>query len=149
VQRKTIGGSHWTAFFFRWDNGPSMSRILARMHRPENCFPAAGYKLRADRGNIIVQIQNLSIPFHALDFEYQRKRLQVFFCLCEDGLNTERPRTQDEWNPVARLESVLFGKRNLGQQVLKIVVAGYDTCEVAEAAFRRKIGHIIQPPAGQ
>jgi exosortase len=142
--------SHWMAFFFRWDKGPSKSRILARMHRPENCFPAAGYKLRADRGNINVQLQDLSIPFHAMDFELQGERVHVFFCLWEDGLKpSERPRIQDEWNPVARLESVLFGKRNLGQQVLEIVVSGYDTFEEAEAAFRREIGGIIELPVGR
>src|SRR5271165_1121402 len=43
-------GSHWMAFFFKWAEGPARSRILARMHRPENCLPAAGYKVREDRG---------------------------------------------------------------------------------------------------
>jgi len=141
-------GSHWTTFFFRWDKGPSTSRIHARAHRPEHCFPGAGYKLLADRGNIIVQIQNLSIPFHALDFEREGERLHVFFCLSEDGLKpTERPRIQDEWNPVARLESVVLGKRNLGQQVLEIVISGYDTSDAAGTAFRREIVSMIQPHA--
>ena len=83
-----------------------------------------------------------------MDFERERERLHVFFCLAEDGLKpTERPRIQDEWNPVARLESVVLGKRNLGQQVLEIVVSGYDTFEAAEAAFRREIAGIIQTHA--
>jgi exosortase len=143
-------GSHWTSFFFRWDKGPSKSRILARMHRPENCFPGAGYKLLADRGYINVQIQNLSIPFHALDFEREGERIHVFFCLWEDGLKlSERLRIQDEWNPLARLESVLFGKRNLAQQVLEFIVSGYETSELAEAGLRRELGAIIQPPVGR
>ena len=141
-------GSHWTAFFFRWNKGPSASRIHARAHRPENCFPGAGYKLLVDRGNFNVQIQNLSIPFHALDFEREGERLHVFFCLSEDGLKpTERPRIQDEWNPVARLESVVLGKRNLGQQVLEIVISGYDTSDTAGAAFRREIVGMIRTHA--
>jgi exosortase len=138
-------GSHWTAFIFNWAKGPSKSRILARMHRPENCLPAAGYKLSADRGNIIVQVPNLSIPFHALDFEYAGDRFYVFFCLWEEGLRaSERPWIQDEWTPVARLESVLFGKRSLGQQVLEVVISGYRTPEEADAAFRREIAGMIQ-----
>jgi hypothetical protein len=32
-------GSHWVAYNFRWSQGPSRSRILARAHHPENCFP--------------------------------------------------------------------------------------------------------------
>ena len=42
-------GSRWTAFFFKWDAGPPSSRILARLHRPENCLPAAGYELRKEK----------------------------------------------------------------------------------------------------
>jgi exosortase len=138
-------GSQWTVFFFNWARGPSKSRILARMHRPENCLPAAGYKLGSDRGNIIVQAANVSIPFHALDFEYAGDQLYVFFCLWEDGLRTsERPWIQDEWTPVARLVSVLFGKRNLGQQVLEVIISGYGTPEEADAAFRREITGMIQ-----
>jgi hypothetical protein len=77
------------------NKGPSSSRIFARGHRPEICFTGAGYKLQADRGNIIIRIQNLSIPFHAMDFEYQGKQLYVFFCLAEDGLKpSERSKVQ-------------------------------------------------------
>jgi hypothetical protein len=39
----------------------------------------------------------------------------------------ERPWIQDEWTPGARLESALFGKRSLGQQVLEIVISETDT----------------------
>jgi hypothetical protein len=46
-----------------------------------------------------------------------------------------------------RLESVLFGKRNLGQQVLEIVVSGYNISDAAGAAFRREIAGMIQPHA--
>jgi D-arabinose 5-phosphate isomerase GutQ len=154
LQRKTFGrvdkqrGQSLDGIFFRWNKGPSASRIHARAHRPENCFPGAGYKLPVDRGNFNVQIQNLSIRFHALDFEREGERLHVFFCLSEDGLKpTERPRIQDEWNPVARLQSVLIGKRNLGQRVLEIVVSRYGTPEAAEAALRREIPGMIQTHA--
>ena len=37
--------------------------------------------------------------------------------------------------------------RNQGQQVLEIVVSGYDTPEVAEAALRREIPGMIQTHA--
>ncbi len=61
-------GSRWTALFFKWAAGPPRSRILARLHRPENCLPAAGYKLQNDRGIINVRAKDLMIPFHAMDF---------------------------------------------------------------------------------
>ena len=82
------------------------------MHRPENCLPAAGYKLSADRGTVLVQADKLSIPFHALDFEYAGERLYVFYCLWENGLKvSEQPRIQDKWSRLANLESVRLGQR--------------------------------------
>jgi exosortase len=138
-------GSHWMAFFFRWAEGPRWSRIRARMHRPENCLPAAGYRLRENRGAITIQTKNGPITFRALDFEYAGDRVNVFFCLWEEGLKPSEPlRIQDDWNLSARFESVLLGERNLGQQVLEIVISGCDTPEHAEAAFRREIGAMIR-----
>jgi exosortase len=136
---------HWMAFFFQWAEGPARSRILARMHRPENCLPAAGYKLRQDRGTLTVQAKNLLIPFHSLDFENEGEQVYVFFCLWEDrSKQPDRPRNREVWTRFARIESVLRGERNLGQQVLEIVISGYHTPEEAEAALRRHVGSMIQ-----
>jgi len=138
-------GSHWMAFFLKWAEGPARSRILARGHRPEICLPAAGYKLRDDRGTITVKAKNLLIPFHAMDFEYADEQVYVFFCLWEDrSKQPERPRSQEVWTRFARLESVLRGERNLGQQTLEIVIFGYHTPEEAETALCRDVGAMIQ-----
>lgn len=137
--------SHWAAYFFRWAKGPPESRILAREHRPENCFPGAGYKLCADHGTINVETNGFSIPFHFLDFENQEYKEYVFFCLWEEGLkNSEPPRVEDKETRFARLRSVLVGQRNLGQQTLEVVISGYDSPEQAETAFRREMASLIQ-----
>jgi hypothetical protein len=115
------------------------------MHRPENCLPAAGYKLREDRGTITIKAKDLLIPFHDLDFEYEGDHVYVFFCLWENvSKQPELPRIRDEWNQFAKLESVLLGQRNLGQQVLEIVIFGYNKPEDAEAALRRDVETMIQ-----
>ena len=138
-------GSHWVAYFFRWSAGGSRSRILARAHRPENCFPGAGYKPCGDHGVITVQAEGLSIPFHALDYEDGGNKEYVFFCLWEEGLgSSERPRIEDKWSRLASLRSVLLGQRNLAQQTLEIVISGCATPEKAETAFRREIVTLIE-----
>jgi exosortase len=138
-------GSHWVAYNFRWSRGPTRSRILARAHRPENCFPGAGYKPCGDHGMITVQVKGLPIPFHALDFEGDQGKKYVFFCLWEDGLKTsEQPGLDDEWSRSAKLRSVLLGQRNLAQQTLEVVINGYDSPEQAETAFRREMASLIQ-----
>jgi len=79
-----------------------------------------------------------------LDFQYAGDHVYVFFCLWEDRpKQLERPRIRDDWNQLAKLESVLLGERNLGQQVLEIVVFGYDKPEEAEAALRRDVEAMI------
>ena len=137
-------GSHWVVYFFRWSQGPSVSRILARAHRPENCFPGAGYKSCGDHGTITVQAKGLSISFHALEFESNGNKEYVFFCIWEDGLkSSERPRIEDKLSRLMRLQSVLLGERYLAQQTLEVVISGYDSSEKAETAFAREIVTLI------
>jgi hypothetical protein len=138
-------GSRWVAYFFRWGQGPSWSRVAAREHRPEVCFPGAGYTACGDHGMISVQAKGLSIPFHALDFQEGERKEYVFFCVWEDGLkSSERPRSPDKWNQLTRLRSVLLGERGLGQQTLEIVVSGYENQAEAESAFRREMVEFIE-----
>jgi exosortase len=139
-------GSRWTAFFFKWDAGPPGARILARLHRPENCLPAAGYKLRVDRGMIAVKAKELTIPFHAMEFDCDGQQASVFYCLWQDRLKSgEKLRMRDNWDGhLLGLESVLLGERNLGQQTLEIVIFGYDSSEQAEDALRRQMENLIR-----
>jgi exosortase len=139
-------GSRWTALFFKWAAGPPRSRILARLHRPENCLPAAGYKLQTDRGIITVRAKDLKIPFHAMDFEYDGRQAYVFFSIWQDGLKSgQQLRLRDHWDDrLVGLESVLLGERNLAQQTLEIVVFGYSTSQEAENALRRQMEELIE-----
>ena len=139
-------GSRWTALFFKWAAGPPRSRILARLHRPENCLPAAGYKLQTDRGTITVRAKDLMIPFHAMDFEYEGRQAYVFFCIWQDSLKSgQQLRLRDHCDDrLVGLESVLLGERNLAQQTLEIVVFGYSTSQEAENALRRQMEELIQ-----
>ena len=115
------------------------------MHRPENCLPAAGYKLLEDRGTITVKAKDLLIGFHNLNFEYGGQELYVFFCLWEGRPEkSKRAGVDNEWERLFRLESVVRGERNLAQQVLEVIISGYDTPEKAEAALRREIGALIE-----
>ncbi|MBW0000508.1 MAG: exosortase/archaeosortase family protein [Verrucomicrobia bacterium] len=138
-------GTQWTAFLFKWAAGPVRSRILARVHRPENCFPQAGYKLKADRGTIGVQTNGLTLPFHALEFDFDGKPAHVFFCLWQDGLNaSEQSLISLKWTRWSALRAVLRGERNLGQEVLEVVIIGYPTLGDAEIAFRQRMGELIR-----
>lgn len=139
-------GSRWTALFFKWAAGPPRSRILARLHRPENCLPAVGYTLQNDRGIINVRAKDLMIPFHAMDFACDGRPAYVFFCLWQNRLKAgQQLRMRDHWDDrLVGLESVLLGERNLAQQTLEIVMFGYSSPQEAENALRRQMDALIQ-----
>jgi exosortase len=134
-------GSQWMSFFYKWTEGSPHSRIRARIHCPENCLPAAGYKLVEDRGTITIKAKNLLIGFHSLNFEYEGEQLYVFFCLWES--RSKQSIMANQGQRFSRLESVFRGERNLAQQVLEVIVSGYDTPQKAEAAVCQEIGAMI------
>jgi hypothetical protein len=109
-------------------------------------LPTAGYKLLVDRGTITIKVKELSIPFHAMEFDYNGRQVYVFHCVWQDRREARKPlRTQDHYDDrLTGLESVLLGERNLGQQTLEIVIFGYSTPEQAEGALRRQMGNLIK-----
>jgi exosortase/archaeosortase family protein len=139
-------GSRWTMFFFEWRPGPSRSRILARMHRPEVCLPAAGLRRIADRGILNVEAQGLTLPFEASQFESASGQpIFVYFCPWQNRPGTSG--RSEEFRDSAReasLRAVLRRERNLGQQVAQFVVTGYADPAKADAALQQQLGQLLQ-----
>ena len=78
-----------------------------------NLSPCRRYKLQTDRGIITVRAKDLTIPFHALDFDYAGKQVYVYFCLWEDRLKSrEQLRIRDHWDDrLVGLESAVVPAR--------------------------------------
>lgn len=134
-------GSNWSAFFFRWREGEATSRMAARDHRPEICLPSSGYKLKNDSRILFLPAQGLEIPFRASTFDEAGRVLYVFFCLWEDGAEKQAGLGKSKY--LDRLESVLAGRRRLGQQTLEIIVSGYASMAEAEQAVRQRLPSLI------
>jgi hypothetical protein len=84
--------------FFKWAAGAPRSRILARLHRPENCLPAAGYNLKPT-GVSLRFGPTTNDPFHANDFEYDGRQEHVFFCIWQDDLKSgQQFGSRDHWD---------------------------------------------------
>jgi exosortase len=151
-------GTGWTAMFFTWGGEPTHSRILAHLHRPDDCLPGVGYKLGADLGSITFKAKDILIPFRVLHFDYNGKPAYVFYCLWQDRPKTAQvPKVGDAWNKrlvglessdrsnlLVRFQSVLLGQRDLAQQTLEIVIFGYATHQEAEDALRRQMENLIR-----
>jgi exosortase len=136
------GFSQWTAYFLRWQPGRNAAQ-LARLHRPEVCLPAAGAVLQQDHGWLEVDLgMGLAIPFRYQVFQGAGRPLYVFHCLWED-----RPSggANDDFSAASRWRSVVEGRRQHGQRVLELVVAGPSDAREAEHLARALIPRLMQP----
>jgi exosortase len=142
-------------FFFRWNAG-SGTILRARAHRPDICLPSAGWKqLGTDR------IESFRIsPGHTLAFrrftfghiesKEIRVRAHAYYCLHEDRVHAAEKDRQDlysNWDLADRWRVVKEGIRNLGQQVLEVIIlapAGVDE-KVIDQRFGEMLPALIAP----
>jgi len=134
-------GSVWTVNFFRWKPRSVQSIIHARLHRPDVCLPAAGFEQVADLGVVCLPAGGLDLPFRKYVYEGQGQRLHVFFCQWEDG--AEKQTGMAASKQADRVQSVLKGRRWLGQQTLEFILMGYRDLEHAERELRKELPALI------
>jgi exosortase len=140
-------GDQWSGFLLRWRPGRNSSQ-LAKGHRPEICFPAAGASLVDAGEQVLVEVHGMKLPFRHQVFESGPRLLHVFYCLWPEFVSPREEPLLEDGSQRSRLLAVKAGKRNLGQQVLELVVVGPDTSEAANTIFRRELPHLIQVEAG-
>ncbi|MEY2486338.1 MAG: hypothetical protein QOH39_1986 [Verrucomicrobiota bacterium] len=144
------------AFYFRWDPGSS-SVVRARAHRPDICLPSVGWHQVTDRGVRNYSTQDgTSLPIHHITFNQAARHAvaHTFFCLQEDKLHENEPRpdlavtggAQPDWGLIGRTQVVKNGVRNLGQQVLEVVILTGPamTDEIAEEKFGYIVREIVR-----
>ncbi len=129
-------GGRWLLYFFEWRPGPTQSRVLARIHRPEVCLAATGLRMTQDRGTIHVEASGFTLPFHALTFDQNGSPLHVYYGLWQNRSDrSARHLPFSQSIHLASLQAVLWRERNLGQQVAELTASGYESAEVADAKF--------------
>ncbi|HTA30811.1 MAG TPA: exosortase/archaeosortase family protein [Candidatus Cybelea sp.] len=136
-------GELWSAFLLRWNPGKN-SEQLAKGHRPEICFPAAGARLVQDFGQTNLDAGGVVLPFRHESFESGANILHVFYCLWSDKRAPHEPRLAEDGSRSSRLEAVLAGKRNLGQQVLEIVIQGPDSSDEAVSTLKQQLPSLVR-----
>jgi len=141
-----LHGNQWVMFFLRWLPGRA-SVQLARSHGPEVCLPASGLILRTDLGVSSWQVGSLTLDAHSYIFSTQDNRLRyVFFCLAEDRQPGDGPAsTRQRLTQARRLDAVLHGRRNRGQQVLEIVLSGPPGPTAARDAISAMLTDTLRP----
>jgi len=142
-------------FFFRWNAG-SGTILRARAHRPDICLPSAGWKqLGTDRVESFRISPGRSLAFRRFTFGHIESketpvRAHAYYCLHEDRVHAAEKDRQDlysNWDLADRWRVVKHGIRNLGQQVLEVIIlapAGVDE-KVIDQRFQEMLPALIAP----
>jgi exosortase len=136
-------GNDWSAFLLRWNPGKNSAQ-LAKGHRPDICFPAAGARLVEDFGQTNLQAGGVLLPFRHETFESGPQLLHVFYCLWSDRRAPNQSALSEDGSRSSRLQAVLAGQRHLGQQVLEIVLQGPDTSGEALSILKRQLPVLVR-----
>ncbi len=143
-------------FYFRWKPGRNSAQ-LASDHRPDVCLPAAGLVQIADHGTHPWSVPGTkrTIAFHHFEFgrsldSPSSQRLQVFY-----GLSEEVTRAELDFNPYEsnggwdhfskRFRVALAGRRNLGQQMIQIMLYDSGSAAEVETILPKVLEHLIHP----
>jgi exosortase/archaeosortase family protein len=134
----------WSAFFLRWNAGKNSAQ-LAKGHRPDICFPAAGAMPIDTGGSVEANANGLHLPFKYQTFQAGDHLLHVFYCLWADRVSPQAHSPIGNYNSWSfRLKSVLRGERNLGQQVFEVVLVGPESSSAAISLFQRQLPSLIR-----
>jgi exosortase len=138
-------GHQWLMFFFRWFPGRTAARFV-KVHRPDICLPASGRTMQRDNGLRMLTVNGQSLPIRSYRFEDRGAPLHVFYCYWDARSSYENAAAaaMEDWSFRGRLRAALHGRREIGAQILEIVVWGYQDDTEANEALARELGRVVR-----
>ena len=142
---RAADGRTWMMYFFRWFPGRTAA-LFVKIHRPDICLPASGLTMERDNGIQLLSANGVNLPIRSYRFDDHGAPLHVFYCYWDSRLSYEKVAAAEEedWTARGRLRAALRGRREVGAQMLEVVVWGYDDDAQATAALRRQLGQIVE-----
>ncbi|MDQ6626814.1 MAG: exosortase/archaeosortase family protein [Verrucomicrobiota bacterium] len=135
-------GKQWAMYFFKWLPGRTAG-LFIKNHRPDICLPASGMTLRGGVHQKVISVNGVGLPIRSYVFEKGSAVLHVYYCYWDGSAPEVKAQDQENWTASGRLDAVWRGKRDVGTQMLELVVVGYDTEEQAERAVREQLAQIV------
>jgi exosortase len=136
---------HWMMYFFRWLPGRTAA-LFVKVHRPDVCLPASGLNLTRDDGIQLITVNGIKLPVRSYRFEDHGVPLHVMYCYWDarSSYETVNAAIEEDWTARGRLRAALKGRREIGAQMLELVVWGYEDDVEAKLALERELARVIQ-----
>jgi exosortase len=138
-------GHQWMMYFFRWLPGRTAA-LFVKIHRPDICLPASGLTMTRDNGIRLLAVNGVNLPVRFYRFENGSAPLHVFYCYWDARSSYEdiAAAEEEDWTARGRVRAALRGRREIGAQMLEIVVWGYDNDVEAAEVLHRQLAQIIR-----
>jgi len=135
----------WVMYFFRWLPGRTAA-LFVKIHRPDVCLPASGLTLDRDDGIQLVEVNGVKLPVRFYRFDDHGKPLHVVYCYWDarSSYETVNAAIEEDWTARGRIRTALRGRREVGAQMLELIVWGYQDDAEAKQALQRQLARVIQ-----
>ena len=142
---KGSDGRQWMMYFFRWLPGRTAARFV-KVHRPDICLPASGRTMERDNGLRMLAVNGISLPVRSYRFDDRGVPLHVFYCYWDarSSYETVAAAESEDWSASGRVRAALQGRREIGAQMLEIIVWGYQDDNEASEAIARELSRVIR-----
>ncbi len=135
-------GTRWQAVFLRWNPG-GVAVHLARNHTPDICLPAAGRRVSETLNLAPIAAAGTFIPFRCYTAVQEAGPVFLFYTLWEDGARVQKADSGSlTW--ANRWLSVIGRRRNPGQRVLHVGIAGARDRVHAEQLLRERLPALLR-----
>ena len=138
-------GHQWIMYFFKWLPGRTAARFV-KVHRPDICLPASGRTMERDNGLRMIAVNGVNMPIRSYRFDDRGSPLHVFYCYWDARSSYESAAgaVAEDWSVRGRIRAALQGRRDIGAQILEIIVLGYQDDDEANAALARELGRLVR-----
>lgn len=137
-------GHRWMMYFFRWLPGHTAA-LFVKIHRPDICLPATGMTLERDNGIRRMTVNGINLPIRSYRFDDHGRPLHVFYCYWDarSSYDNVASAVEEDWSTRGRIKAALQGRREIGAQMLEVIVWGYDDDDAAAAALSKQLEQLV------
>ena len=102
--------------------------------------------MERDNGLRMLAVNGVTLPVRSYRFDDRGVPLHVFYCYWDARTSYENAAAaeSEDWSARGRLRAALQGRREIGAQMLEIVVWGYQDDSEASEALARELSQVIR-----